>query len=92
MLFKFNNASVMFQFYINKVLAFYLNVFYIIYLNDILIYFKTEEEHINYIKRVLQYFRNYQLYIKLSKYKSYIKKIDFIKYIVISDNTEMKFN
>ena len=59
MFFRLVNASITFQFYINKVFAFYLDVFCIVYLNDTLIYFNTEEEHINYIKKILQYLKNY---------------------------------
>ena len=59
MFFKLVNAFVIFQFYINRVFIFYLDVFCIVYLNDILIYFNTEEEHVNYVKKVLQCLKDY---------------------------------
>ena len=41
--------SAFFQLYINKVLAEYLNIFYIVYFNDILIYSDNVEKHEKYI-------------------------------------------
>ena len=46
MSFKLCNASITFQTFINNVLRKYLNVFYIVYLNDILIYNNIKKKHI----------------------------------------------
>ena len=51
----------------------FLNKFYMIYLNDIFIYInEIHENHIKYIYQILQHFLNYNLYIKLKKYKFHI--------------------
>ena len=54
MLFGLYNAPVIFQFYINKAMSGILDLYYIVYLNDILIFSKTDEEHVGYIKEVLR--------------------------------------
>ena len=45
MSFGFVNASVIFQTLINKILRELIDYICVIYLDDILIYFKTREEH-----------------------------------------------
>jgi len=53
MQFRFTNALVTFQRWINSVLGEHLNKFVIAYLDDIIIYLNSEEEHRKYIKWVL---------------------------------------
>ena len=43
------NASAFFQFYINRALSEYLNIFCIIYLNNMLIYSETETEYVKHM-------------------------------------------
>ena len=52
------------------------------YLNNIIIYFNKEEEHKRYIKWVLQRLYNKDILIAIKKYKFYIKKTDFIWFII----------
>ena len=54
MSFDLTNASATFQTIINAVLKEYLDDFAMTYIDDILIYSKTLEKHLNHIKRVLQ--------------------------------------
>jgi Reverse transcriptase (RNA-dependent DNA polymerase) len=51
----------------NEVLRPYLDEFCFAYLDDILVYSKTEEEHIQHLRSVLNKLRNHRLYDKLSK-------------------------
>ena len=62
----------------------------IIYINDILIYFETKEEYIRYIKAILKLLIKVRLKIKIKKSIFYIKKVDFLRYIIISKKIEMK--
>ncbi len=50
MSFDLINVSIIFQTYINKILTKFLNDFYVVYLNDILIFFIEKTDHINYVK------------------------------------------
>jgi Reverse transcriptase (RNA-dependent DNA polymerase) len=51
--FGLTNALATFQRFIFSVLEEYLDVFVIVYLDDILVFSKTLNEHIEYNKRVL---------------------------------------
>ena len=45
MSFNLANVSIIFQNYVNKAFKSYIDVFYVIYLNDILIYSKSKKLH-----------------------------------------------
>ena len=53
-LFKLYNASSIFQIFINNILRKYLNIFYSIYLDNILIYNNDKIEYLKYIKLILK--------------------------------------
>jgi ribosome-interacting GTPase 1 len=53
-----------------------------VYLDDIIIYFNSEEEHKEYIKWVLRKLYKENILVAIKKYKFYIKKTDFIKFII----------
>jgi hypothetical protein len=67
----FTNVLVVFQAYINQALRGLIDDFCIVYLDDILIFFKTEEEYTKYLQEVCQRLREYKLYVKLSKCSFY---------------------
>jgi len=52
------------------------------YFNIIIIYLNSEKKHKVYIKWVLQKFYNKEILIAIEKYEFYIKKIDFIGFII----------
>jgi hypothetical protein len=54
MSFSLANALIMFQAYINHALGDLLNSIYVVYLDDILIYSTLEEEHTQYIYKILK--------------------------------------
>ena len=72
-----------FQVFINKILREYLNDFYIVYLNNILIYNKTIKKYINYIQKILDKLLKIKLFLNINKYNFYIKKIKYLKFIII---------
>jgi len=53
---------------LNNVFHSYLCKFVIIFIDDILIYFKNEEEHVEHLETILRLLREHQLYAKLSKF------------------------
>ena len=89
MSFRLINASISFQGYINKALKGLLNYIYIVYIDDIFIFSKDEEEHINYIQLVLKRLKEYSLYVKLSKCKFFEHKVNFLRYYVGVNNVLM---
>jgi hypothetical protein len=52
------------------------------YLDNIIIYLNSEEEYKKYIKWVLKRLHKENMLVIIKKYKFYIKKTDFIKFII----------
>jgi hypothetical protein len=69
--FGLSNAPGVFMCLMNGVFKNYLDKFVIVFLDDILVYSKTEEEHEQHLRMVLQVLREHQLYAKLSKCSFY---------------------
>ena len=67
--FSLTNTPTTFQSYIHTTLRDYLDKFYIVYLNNILIYSKIKKKHKEYIRKVLKRLRQIQLFVNLKKYK-----------------------
>ena len=59
-----------------------LTVFVIAYLDDILVYSRTLEEYQLHISKVLECLGVRDLRLKPEKYKFYIKKVDFLEFII----------
>lgn len=51
----------------NKVFKQYLHMFVIVFIHDILIYSRSENEHINHLRIALQVLKDQQLFGKFSK-------------------------
>jgi hypothetical protein len=54
MYFGLNNAPTYFMYLMNKVFREYLEKFVVVFIDDILVYSKSEEEHEEYLRLVLQ--------------------------------------
>ena len=59
----------------NSVFSRYLDNFVLIFLDEILVYFKNEEEHEEHLRLTLQLLREHRLYAKLSKCDFYRYRI-----------------
>ena len=57
--FGLTNAPIVFMFLMNDIFKNYLDNFFIVFLDDILIYSKFEEEHENHLRLVLQVLREH---------------------------------
>ncbi|WVZ70224.1 hypothetical protein U9M48_018905 [Paspalum notatum var. saurae] len=66
----------------NKVFMEYLDKFVVVFIDDILIYSKTEEEHEEHLRLVLQKLREHKLYAKLSKCEFWLEQVPFLGHIV----------
>jgi hypothetical protein len=60
----------------------YLDKFIVVFIDDILIYSKTEEEHEEHLRLVLQKLREHQLYAKLSKCDFWLKEVSFLGHVI----------
>jgi hypothetical protein len=70
--FGLTNAPASFQRFINEALQEYLHLFIIAYLDDILIFSKEREEHVEYINKVLEKLQEAKLKLKLKKCKFHV--------------------
>ena len=66
MSFGLTNAPIAFMDLMNRV---YLDYFFIVFIHDILIYYKTREEHEQHLRMTLQVLSEHKLYAKLNKYE-----------------------
>jgi hypothetical protein len=71
--FGLSNAPVFFMCLMNGVFMDYMEKFFIVFLDDILVYSKSEEENEHHLRMVLKVLRENQLYAKLSKCSFYQK-------------------
>ena len=76
------NTLAAFQAYINLVLQAFTDIFILAYFNNILIFFKREEDHIAHMQLVLEKLREYQLFVKLSKCVFSVSEIEFLGFII----------
>ncbi|GJT00356.1 putative reverse transcriptase domain-containing protein [Tanacetum coccineum] len=66
----------------NKVCRPYLDKFMIVFIDDILIYSKTREEHVEYLRLVLELLRKEKLYAKFSKCEFWLKEVQFLGHVI----------
>ena len=66
----------------NHILRVFIGKFIVMYFDDILIYNKNLNEHIDHLLNVLDVLRKVQLYANLKKCNFYIEKIMFLRYFV----------
>ena len=76
------NASATFQRLMNYALQEFLGKFVLVYLDDIIIYSKTFEQHLDHVQQVFTALRNANLKIKLKKCFFCFSNIAFFKHIV----------
>jgi hypothetical protein len=60
----------------------YLDKFVVVFIDDILVFSKTEKEHAEHLRLVLQKLREHKLYAKRSKCEFWLKEVSFLGHIV----------
>jgi hypothetical protein len=76
------NAPAYFMNLMNKVFMEYLDRFVVVFIDDILIYSKSESDHEEHLRLVLQKLRDNELYAKFSKCEFWIDKVPFLGHII----------
>ncbi|KAL0544440.1 hypothetical protein IC582_019555 [Cucumis melo] len=82
MSFGLTNAPALFMDLMNRVFREFLDTFVIVFIDDILIYSKTEAEHEEHLRMVLQTLRDNKLYAKFSKCEFWLKQVSFLGHVV----------
>jgi hypothetical protein len=82
MSFRLTNAPAYVMYLMNKVFMKYLDKFVVVLIDDILVYCKTEEEHEEHLRLVLEKLRTNQLYAKFSKCEFWITQVAFFGHVI----------
>jgi hypothetical protein len=82
MSFGLTNAPAYFMNLMNNVFMEYLDRFVVVFIDDILIYSRSESDHEQHLRLVLQKLRDNQLYAKFSKCEFWIDKVPFLGHII----------
>ena len=92
MQFGLTNAPSTFQFLMNSIINPFLRKFVLVFFDDILIYKKSWEEHVQHVDRVLQLLEEKQLYAKLSKCAFGVQKVEYLCHIVPHEGVKVDHN
>ena len=76
------NALATFQCIMNQVLQPFLRQFVLVFLDDILIYSRSIEEHIQHLQQVLETLRTNKLYLKASKCSFAQQSLEYLGHII----------
>jgi hypothetical protein len=82
MLFGPTNAPAYFMYMMNKVFIEYLDKFFMVFIDDILVYSRREEVHEGHLCLVWQKRRDHKLYAKLSKCGFWLKQVAFLGHAI----------
>jgi hypothetical protein len=80
--FGLTNASVVFQPTMQRVLGAVIGKFVLVYLDDILIFSKTPEEHVQHVEFVLKRLAENKLYAQLHKCQFGMQQVEFVGHFV----------
>ena len=59
-----------------------MDKFVVVFIDDILIYSRTREEHVDHLRVVLEVLREHQLYGKLSKCEFWLEEVQFLGHVI----------
>jgi hypothetical protein len=79
------NAPAYFMYLMNSVFMTELDKFAVVFIDDILIYSKSEKEHANHLRVVLQCLQDHKLYAKFSKCEFWLKSVKFLGHTISHD-------
>ena len=80
--FGVTNDPAVFMDYMNRIFRPFLDKFVVVFIDDILIYSRTQEEHVGHLRIVLGILREKQLYAKLSKCEFWMDEVQFLGHVV----------
>ena len=87
--FGLTNAPATFQQLMNDILRPYLDQFVIVYLDDICIYSKTKEEHLEHLDEVLTILEQHRLFVGLDKCSFGVQEMEFLGHVVGTDGVKV---
>ena len=73
----------------NQVYKPFIDEFFIVFIDDILVYSKIFKEHEQHLRMVLQTVRDRRLYAKLKKYEFWLSSVTFLGHIISVDKVSI---
>ncbi|KAL4021655.1 hypothetical protein IC575_020461 [Cucumis melo] len=89
MSFGLKNALAVFMNLMNKVFKDFLDTFVIVFIDDILVFSRTEAEHEEHLRMVLETLRANKLYEKFSICEFWLKQVSFLGHVVSKDGVSI---
>ncbi|GJY08973.1 putative nucleotidyltransferase, ribonuclease H [Tanacetum coccineum] len=80
--FGLTNAPAIFMDLMNRVCRPYLDTFVIVFIDDILVYSRTQEEHVEHLRLVLELLKKEKLYAKFSKCEFWLREVQFLRHVI----------
>ncbi|KAK1429813.1 hypothetical protein QVD17_12062 [Tagetes erecta] len=87
--FGLTNAPAVFMDLINRVCRPFLDKFFIVFIDDILIYSKSKSDHEQHLRTILQMLKQEQLYAKFSKCEFWLKEVQFVCHVVNENGVQV---
>jgi Reverse transcriptase (RNA-dependent DNA polymerase) len=88
--FGLTNSPSTFQAVMNNVFREYLDDFVMVYIDDILIFSRTEEDHIRHVQLILKRLKQHNLFSKLSKCEFNRISLPFLGHIIGQNGVKMQ--
>ncbi|XP_019258898.1 PREDICTED: uncharacterized protein LOC109237094 [Nicotiana attenuata] len=89
MSFGLTNAPAAFMDLMNRVIKPYLDLFVIVFIDDILIYSRSETDHAEHLRIVLQTLQDHRLYAKFSKCEFWLKSVAFLGHVISGEGVKV---
>jgi len=69
----------------NRVFHLFLDKFVVVFIDDILIYSRTKEDHLEHLRTILKTLVDHQLYAKLKKCDFWMEKVHFLGHVISAE-------
>ena len=89
MYFCLTNVSITFIDFMNREFMKYLDSFVIVFINDILVYSKSEDEHMDHLRVVLEVLKEHQHFDKYSNSEFWLRSVAFLGHIFSREGIEV---
>jgi len=76
------NAPGVFMEYMNRIFHPFLDRFVVVFIDDILVYSKSVEEHVEHLRVVLRTLKEKKLFAKLSKCEFWLREVSFLGHVI----------
>ncbi|MBW0543243.1 hypothetical protein O181_082958 [Austropuccinia psidii MF-1] len=87
--FGLTNAPASFPNLVNNIFYDLNSIYVVVYLDDIMVFSKSEEEHVTHMSTVLSRLRANNLFAKVSKFLFHVSSVEYLGYVVSSEGLKM---